>query len=79
MRVTFLLCPPIRLVVSLAEVMPGKFCRLFGPVSLSGGSEVVLCDPGGVVGKNEVDPKEVVVVDGVGDDAVARRRLGVVF
>ena len=43
------------------------------------GSEVVFCDPGGVVGKNEVDPKEVVVVDGVGEDAVTRRRLGVVF
>jgi hypothetical protein len=37
MMVTFLLCPPIRLVVSLAEVISGKFCRLLGPVSLSGG------------------------------------------
>jgi hypothetical protein len=27
MMVTFLLCPPIRLVVSLVEFKSGKFCR----------------------------------------------------
>jgi hypothetical protein len=32
MMVTFRLCPPIRLVASLAEVISGKFCRLLGPV-----------------------------------------------
>jgi hypothetical protein len=27
MMVTFLLCPPIRLVVNLVEFKSGKFCR----------------------------------------------------
>jgi hypothetical protein len=70
MRVTFLLCPPIRLVASLAEVMTGKFCRWLGPSSVSRGATSLSVTPG-VVSVIEVDPEPGVVVDGVGEDAVA--------
>jgi hypothetical protein len=40
------------------------------------GSGIVECDPGGVVVEKELDPKRIVVVDGVGEDAVARSRVG---
>lgn len=78
MRVPFLLCPPIRLVLSLAEVMTGKFCKRFGAVAGCGGlppstSPLSLRVTSGVVGVNEIDPKRVVVVGGVTGDDVARR------
>jgi hypothetical protein len=50
MTVNRLLFPLMRLVMGLAEVISGKFCRWFGPSSESGGgSRSFEVTPGGLV------------------------------